>query len=361
MEQHPVPQNVTTFQFRLVGDMTLKQFGYLGGGVLLAYISSKLPLPFFFTWPMTLFFALGGFGLAFVPVEERPMDIWIMSFLRNTYSPTQYVWQKTAKTQPTPVPVVHPTPQKSVTPSSVPSLTVTTQRHSHMMDSIQRLFQKTAIAPKPHVSFSHAFDSLSLPPIVKRPAQTAPPPIQKPMLEPIKQPVAPAVLPIQHAENTAVDQQKLAEHLAQLKHETKPIQTHGPALNTQPTVRSIGMDAAIAAGLPKLTTFPNIVTGIVKDDRGNLLPGALVTVRDTNDTPLRALKTNKLGQFAASTPLPNGTYVVEVEDPLGRYTFDRAQITVNGTIVSALEIIAKSQKKIEREKLEKAIFGQNQI
>jgi len=94
MEQHPVPQNVTTFQFRLIGDMTLKQFGYLVGGAIVAYIMYKLPLPFFFTWPLTIFSAVGGFGLAFVPIEERPMDIWVLSFIKSVYSPTQYIWSR---------------------------------------------------------------------------------------------------------------------------------------------------------------------------------------------------------------------------------------------------------------------------
>ena len=104
MEQHPVPQNVTTFQFRLIGDMTIKQFGYLAGGVILAYISYKLPLPFFFTWPMVIVFALGGFGFAFVPVEERPMDVWVLSFLKRIYSPTLFVWQKAPPAQETQAP-----------------------------------------------------------------------------------------------------------------------------------------------------------------------------------------------------------------------------------------------------------------
>ena len=94
MEQHPIPQNVTTFQFRLIGDMTIKQFGYLLGGAILAYISYKLPLPFFFTWPLAGLFALGGIGFAFVPVEDRPMDVWVLSFFRNVYSPTLFVWEK---------------------------------------------------------------------------------------------------------------------------------------------------------------------------------------------------------------------------------------------------------------------------
>src|SRR3989344_1059812 len=94
MEQHPVPQNVTTFQFRLIGDMTIKQFGYLAGGAILAYISYNLPLPFFFRWPLTAIFALGGIGFAFVPIEERPMDVWFLSFIKSIYSPTLYLWQR---------------------------------------------------------------------------------------------------------------------------------------------------------------------------------------------------------------------------------------------------------------------------
>jgi hypothetical protein len=128
-----------------------------------------------------------------------------------------------------------------------------------------------------------------------------------------------------------------------------------------PTVRIITPEGAIQAGLPKLTTYPNVVTGIIKDDNANLLPGVLVTVRDREGVPLRALKTNKLGQFAASTPLPNNTYFIEVEDPRGRFTFDRIQITLNGTLVPAVEVVAKSQKQIEREKLEKQIFGNQQF
>jgi hypothetical protein len=154
-------------------------------------------------------------------------------------------------------------------------------------------------------------------------------------------------------------QRQLAQELSNIRRQQALRQptTTVVEIPTHPSVRALGADAAVAAGLPRLTTFPNIVTGIIKDDRGNLFPGALVTVRDANGVPLRALKTNRLGQFAASTPLANGTYVVEVEDPRGRCAFDRAQITVSGSVLPALEVVAKTQKQIEREKLEKAIFG----
>jgi hypothetical protein len=125
----------------------------------------------------------------------------------------------------------------------------------------------------------------------------------------------------------------------------------------QPTVKVITPDVAVKAGLPKLTTVPNVVTGIIRDFERSLLPGVLVTVRDKDDIPLRALKSNKLGQFAASTPLSNGVYIVEIEDPRGRYVFDRVQVTLNGSVMPAIEIVAKNQKQLAREKLAKELFG----
>ncbi len=87
----------------------------------------------------------------------------------------------------------------------------------------------------------------------------------------------------------------------------------------------------------------------------------LITVRDKDDVPLRALKTNKLGQFAASTPLPNGTYMVEIEDPKDSFVFDKIQIPLAGSVAPPIEVIAKSQKQVERDKLAREIFGQNRI
>jgi hypothetical protein len=157
-----------------------------------------------------------------------------------------------------------------------------------------------------------------------------------------KKPQEPKVVPIPVSPPPAYQQR-------QESNTTPPIK--------QPTVKIITPEGAVRAGLPRLTTFPNVVTGITKDSDNNFLPGVLVTVKDKAGIPVRALKTNRLGQFAASTPLSNGVYFVEIEDPRQRYTFDRVQITLNGSIVPALEIITKSQKQITRDKLAKELFG----
>src|SRR5581483_6076929 len=94
MEQHPVPQNISSYQFHLVGDMTLKQFLELAGGVLVGVLFYATSLPGIIKWPLILISAGIGAALAFVPFEERPLEQWIVAFFRSVYSPTLFHWEK---------------------------------------------------------------------------------------------------------------------------------------------------------------------------------------------------------------------------------------------------------------------------
>lgn len=96
IQQHPLPQDISAYRFRLIGDMTIKQFASLGIGIVVAIIFYSSPLPFFFKYPLAFFFLLLGVGMAFVPVQGRTLDVWIIAFIRSIYSPTQYVWKQTA-------------------------------------------------------------------------------------------------------------------------------------------------------------------------------------------------------------------------------------------------------------------------
>ncbi|MBI4096296.1 MAG: PrgI family protein [Candidatus Levybacteria bacterium] len=95
MENHPIPQDVTGFQFKLIGDMTIKQFAYLAVGIVLAWILFQLPIILLIKLPFCLFFAFLGIGLAFLPVSGRPMDLMIANFIKALFRPTQFVYKKT--------------------------------------------------------------------------------------------------------------------------------------------------------------------------------------------------------------------------------------------------------------------------
>jgi hypothetical protein len=92
-KMHAVPQNIMDVEFKLIGDLTLRQFIYLfvfGGAAYLSAVS----IVGIFKWPSVIFFAFLGVGLAFVPVEERGLDEWIVNFVKSVYSPTQRIWRR---------------------------------------------------------------------------------------------------------------------------------------------------------------------------------------------------------------------------------------------------------------------------
>jgi hypothetical protein len=95
MQQHPVPQNVTGFQFKLIGDMTVTQFVYLAAGVLIAYFITRQIQEPIFKWPLAALAFGGGFAFAFMPLEDRPLDLWVKNFIKAVYQPTMFLWEKT--------------------------------------------------------------------------------------------------------------------------------------------------------------------------------------------------------------------------------------------------------------------------
>lgn len=94
MEQHPVPRQITTFEFKLIGFMTVKQFIYLVVFLPLGFIVFKLfPIPLL---NILLGFIVGlvGVAFAFFTYNDRPLDHWISVFWKKLNSPTQYFYFK---------------------------------------------------------------------------------------------------------------------------------------------------------------------------------------------------------------------------------------------------------------------------
>ncbi len=444
MEQHPVPRNISSFQFHLIGDMTLRQFGYLAAGIILAYFTYKsAPLPSLFKYPLSGFFALVGFAFAFLPIQERPLDKWLVAFIKSITSPTQYLWAKNNEpfeifnqatnynyhaTQTIHVATHHQANEKlkaylaslpqqpheslnarekkyidstlslfqtsatSFNPTLIPHVNPPVFTQIHVVPNVQT---NTSVSKIPTLSASSKTDSVApIAPILnptpvpvvktqsekqipkietnltgvqKIPTQT--PQVQTPPVQTVSAP-APLTSDIDHSQLTKqleelAKQKKLLEE--ELKH-LKEDMTRGQKSNIikpvnskeeppAPTIKTITpKDAINEIGLPN-NQYPNIITGVLKDPQRKILPNVILTIKDKNSSPLRALKTNKLGQFATATPLPNGTYLIEAEDPMKRYNFDIAQIVLSGKVYPPIEIIAKGEKEIMREKLSRELFG----
>lgn len=337
MDTHPIPQNVTSFQFKLVGDMTLKQFLYLAAGLGFAYslfvtIAASYP---FIAWPLIIISSLLGVAFAFLPIGSRPLDHWLVAYLRAVYSPTKRIWKKNKKTFK----------EDSLFSSR---LVMYLSGQQPIQESTDSRLPTTAIpktAPEPLPTQEELGKTVDL---ARQAQQLQMKIIQtERTLSQIKdQAVKPSPIPVDYSQqvNTILaDLSNLVSQASTIKTQIQKVQEPAqPEFTALPTMRE--KVKVIIPTKPRrtqvaLTTFPNVINGIVKDQIGSYLEGTVAVIYDKEGLPVRALKSNKLGQFTGSTPLPNGTYTLEVEKD--GFTFDVLQIELTGGIMPPLLITAK--------------------
>ncbi|MBP9690857.1 PrgI family protein [Candidatus Woesebacteria bacterium] len=94
MDQHPIPRQITSFEFKLIGFMTLKQFLYLVIFLPIGYIVFKvIPIPIINLVAGVLISGV-GLAFAFIPIQDRPMEVWLRNLIKRLNSPTQYRYKK---------------------------------------------------------------------------------------------------------------------------------------------------------------------------------------------------------------------------------------------------------------------------
>lgn len=333
MEQHPVPQQISSYQFRLVGDMTLKQFFQLAGGGLLALLVYASPLPGIFKWPLVAVFALGGAAFAFLPIEERPLEIWVAAFFRSIYSPTLFYWKKSDKPRVyfTPdtvqadanAPTVEPLPETpAIQPSAPTPTSALDDKEESFISKVNTLFSK------PHTP--------------------TPAPVVQTQTEP--QPKLQAI-----PETTPVPVEKQTSNVYQsAKPEENKIQTNAlPDIKTNQVPQTFQTQTASSAQTaqfsdeaspPAPPTQPNLVVGQVLDPQGKIVEGAILEIRDEQGRPVRALKSNKAGHFLIVTPLSNGKYQLIAEKQ--NYKFGNLTFEAKGEIIPPIAIKAISDQQV---------------
>jgi hypothetical protein len=400
MDNHPIPQDITGFEFKLIGDMTLKQFAYVAAGGILGVVCYALPLFTIIKIPLALIFVGIGVAFAFVPFEGRPLDVMIKNFLKAVLSPTQYVYQKMdnqlVANNAVPKPLGKESPNKASHKQFTDFLGTLQGKHRDKKDTVffESPTQPTAvISPRPLPGFvpAHSAGATTQP----APAQT---PVAAPSPEPdkktfddnlqktaalLEQQLQAAkdkeaadtqvnpdeylkahqkVLELQkNLNDLAFQKQELESRLISLQKKVdmqgktvySPSVAQPDQLRETKFVRSIPQNMQKSAGMPIAPEFPNVITGIIKDPRGNPLQNILVEVKDPQGNAVRAFKTNALGQFASATPLINGDYSIEFEDPKGQNKFDTVAFKANGEIILPIEIISVDQ----REELRRSLFN----
>ncbi|MDD5415446.1 MAG: PrgI family protein [Candidatus Daviesbacteria bacterium] len=337
-EVHPIPQNVTSFQFKLVGDMTLKQFGYLAAGAGFAYLvfvlfSHDYPI---IAWPIVFSSTILGIAFAFVPIGSRALDHWLAAFLKAVYSPTKRAWAKNGKTyKEDPLfdsrLVMYLAGTQNAPPAKPSAATITQIARPAPLPTQEKL-QKT-------VDLAQEAQQLQMKIIQS----------ERTLSQIKEQATQPTPIPVdysQQASKILTDLKNLVNQASEVKQQIKSIQE--PTVQPQVPISEPVFREKVKVIVPvkpkqaqiALTTFPNVINGIVKDRNNNYLEGVVAVIYDKEGLPVRALKTNKLGQFTGSTPLPNKTYTLELEKD--NYTFDVLQIELTGEVLPPLVITAKS-------------------
>lgn len=329
-ENHPIPQQISSYQFRLVGDMTLKQFFQLAGGCLVALLFYAAPLHPVIKWPIIIFFVVLGVALAFFPIEERPLEKWILAFFRAVYSPTIFTWKKSA-TLP-----LYFQPESQIQQGHgaiAPRGEAALNTYLATPTTSTAFFSKLEDSEKTFLSRMGELFGPGSP--AKGTVTVAPPPTTQPVEPVLKIPEVPSVN-IEAQARPRIVVEETAKPLDVVKTGVNEVTSGSTLPQGQQAVFS--QDAAP----PDPPRVPNTVSGQVIGPDGKIIEGAILEIRDISGRPVRALRSNKLGHFYIVTALINGTYEI-ITDKDG-FEFAPVKFETTGALIPPMAI--RSTRKI---------------
>ncbi len=346
MEQHAVPQNISSYQFHLVGDMTLKQFLELAAGVVVGVILYATGLPGIIKWPLILFSAGMGAALAFVPLEERPLEQWIVAFFRGVYSPTLFHWEKrqgvkyfAEETQPT---ATAGEQNKTNTNAfaSIPFLSKLEASENNYLSKLTGLFTGSPTSvPQSQVPVKALANNDNGMVLTMHGQQN-----EKGVTNnaPVTEAKHDVIIP--QTTYISIDKQNIRPQM--ILEETPHAQVNLQTTSVSPTLTSQGVAGqtkqamfSLDAAPPSVPTIVNTVSGQVMDHNKKIIEGAILEITDENGRPVRALRTNRAGHFLIVTALLDGKYKLLAEKE--GQEFDPIEFEASGAIIEPIAIQAK--------------------
>lgn len=353
MEQHAIPQAITAYRFKLVGDMTLKQFLELAFGVVIAWVILNSSASFIFKWTIGPFMAFFGFALAFLPIEDRPLDHWIISFVKAIYAPTQFIYRPKIKKLD-----IFETVKKPLVAAPI----LIKQGQAPLREYLESLPQSTtSVFDQAEAKYlehiTNLFGALGnkIIPAVAEKTQSS-----QPLKTNIK---GVRIRQLLHPQMCLLPRAVIYQAPEESKQASMPHSATAsrgvPAIKTAPPVKAQPVQPATPAPkplpkpatkpttaptyatdivLPQRPERPNLIAGITLNSDGKIIPGVILEIRDHQGFPVRALKSNKLGQFFIATPLPDGIYEISAEQPEHKFAIIRLE--AKNEIIPPLKIQA---------------------
>ena len=386
MQEHPIPQDITNYRFHIVGSMTLKQFGEVLLGVLIAVVFYNTNLVAIVKWPLIIFSVGLGAAAAFVPFEERPLDHWIITFFKVLYKPTKFYWKREAR-----VPDVFTHIATTNTIQEEPEFDLSPLKKQRIKEYVGSIREESRLqegfTTEENLRMRGILDSFTQV-TVQMQAQPQQHEAEKPSLgvrvrsmrkkeqvaevvifEDVPQenfsanvniptPITPE--PFQTKKNSMLATDQAATHIEipaegtihikadDTQAHTESLQTPSNSIdqgvfihdqkasthnNTQPNIETT---YNTKLPFPSKPTLPNVLVGMAITQNNEILPNTIVEIKTPQGAIERAVKTNALGQFFITTPLSAGEYIISAEN--GDFVFSPMKITLTNNIVDPIEI-----------------------
>ncbi|MPN06892.1 hypothetical protein SDC9_154149 [bioreactor metagenome] len=257
-----------------------------------------------------LFFGGAGILLAFVPFEDRPLEVWIKAFIKSIYSPTIYTYKK--KTVENWLDLdLSKNISTATTNAKVPS---GNERENSLKKSGMKLgdyLQMNSLTDKKNepVEINNKIDENQ---VIKTEVE-----VKEVKIEP--------EVKIEKNENKEMNTADWRDTKTGLDLKSEKLGATGEAVfGTIP--------------MPDIPEIANVVVGMATSNEGKIIDGVIVEIQDEHGNPSRVLKTNSLGQFKTSTPLADGKYLLIAEKD--GYIFDWVNLELSNQIVQPIKIIA---------------------
>lgn len=307
MEQHAIPQQISSYEFKLVGDMTLKQFLKAAAGIVLAIIINSTKLIVLVKWPLMLVVAGGGLALAFLPFEERPLETWVISFIKAIYSPTIYIYKRKGAKNWLDLDLTKNIKQNEEDVVITGNGGIKSNLLGNKLKDAVGVIGIKREKAKPEITIE-----------AEKVIKEAPKAVVEEKI------VTPRAVPVEKVGEKVEDWRDTKTNL-NLK--TEKLGATGKAI-----FGSIPM--------PDIPETPNVIVGMATNMEGKIIDGVIIEIQDEHGNPSRVLKTNSLGQFKTTTPLANGRYLIIAEKD--GFIFDRVNIDLNQQIVQPIRVISNN-------------------
>ncbi|MFQ5492820.1 MAG: carboxypeptidase regulatory-like domain-containing protein [Candidatus Dojkabacteria bacterium] len=368
MERHSVPQNIMDVEFKLFGALTIRQFGYLAGGFIVALIIYFTGFPVILRVVLIIFSVLMGAFTSLVKINGQPSTVFIANFVLALFTSQQRVWRKKAvipeilKEEKSMVKKKDieriQKSEKAMRKSSVLPLEILSQRSDPTLDKVEssRLSQIEQ-------HFDFAVEDLEkktarveevkrdVKPPKSPPSVTAPPPQPRTIrIDPGQDNLAGDIASKTIEGEVVVKGEDYAAVVTDMgtAKVNRPLQTEkkAPEEPKQQTVQQTKVEVEAETTKKEQTEEnvpgtrkPNLIVGIVMDKNNRPIPNVAISVKDLKEKLVRRVVSAQNGTFSLNTPLPSATYHIDLE--ADGFKFNRFQLILSGEPLPNYKFSAK--------------------